>query len=190
MAVSIDVLIKKLQVSINELDSNNFLVPKEQKINNLLASCSDLLKANGYVVKIKPHGFGIFKKSKDLVDHYYRILEYSLGINPVRDEPKDLAIAKAFIDRICSDFNLEFRPAILECVALINIVLERKDEFNFDNGTISSFSIFGQGKMRWVVDKAIRISNSSKYSDERNLYLADKWAKDYLAENGKKLGYS
>jgi len=61
--------------------------------------------------------------------------------------------------------------AIQEAAAIINVIFDNLDEFNFDR--IPDIRILGQKKMAWVTDKALRLLNAktekAKFEKVRNI---------------------
>jgi hypothetical protein len=185
-----DPKLKKLQQSLDDFTSGNFLIPDDVKRDNLVRCCIDILKDCGYIIKIPAKNVSNVTNMNDLILHYYtRLDRFYPNIRPNRDEKKDRKIGSDLIKRIKNDFNLEYKSALLEAVKIIDIILANPDRFEIEHGMVGSFSILGQGKMKWLTDKAISALNSTEYQDARSIELADKWGEEYLASNGKELGY-
>lgn len=182
--------IKLLKQAIENLEANNFLIPEESRFNSVLKECTTLLKGNGYSVKKLPARLKTVKSLKALVDQFYLVLKFHhRDTIPFRDDKVDLAIAKALVNKVMKLAELEYNLAINLASNLIDIIFKFEHEFNFDPGSLYSFRVFGQDKMSWVTEKAIRIYNREANNEEELMRLADKATEAYERKHNIEFGY-
>ena len=181
--------IKNIQQALDVLDSNNFLMTDEKKIDAVVSSCIEFLESFGFYIR-KPLKKSAVNTTQMLVTYYYNSLYNKVpDILPVRDEEKDRAIAKQLVERLKTDFDLKKKDALAMAENMVIILLRNWEVYGIDKGLLCSFAVFGQGKLKFVTDRIISTLNSSKYSEELSVTLADDWAESYLNENGNELGY-
>jgi len=181
--------IKNIQQALDVFNSNNFLITDEKKIDSVVFSCVDFLESFGFYVR-RPLKKTAVNSTQMLITYYYNSLFNKVpDILPVRDDVKDRVIAKQLIERLKSDFDLKTKDALSMSENIIIILLRNWEVYGIDKGLLCSFAVFGQGKLKFITDRAISTLNSSKYNEERCLAMADNWAESYLNENGNELGY-
>jgi hypothetical protein len=137
--------------------------------NNIFSSvCTDHAIEEACCSYLRFKGYSIFNPKKfsrkingldDLISYFYLLLNrrskngFMTSYNIIRDR----VIAKRFLESrmMVSGYSKEY--ALNECGEIIKTVFENEKEFNFKYEL--TFSIFGQGKLKWVTDKAISIMN-------------------------------
>lgn len=181
--------IKNIQQALDVLNSNNFLVTDEKKMDTVVISCVEFLESIGFHVR-QPLKKTAVTNTQMLVTCYYNSLYNKVpDILPVRDEEKDRTIAKQLVERLKADFDLKTKDALSMAENIIIILLRNWEVYGIDKGLLCSFAVFGQGKLKFITDRTISTLNSSKYNEEVGVALADDWAESYLNENGQQLGY-
>jgi hypothetical protein len=126
-------------------------------------------------------GYSIFSPKKfsrkingldDLISYFYLLLNnrnkdgFMTSYNIVRDR----VIAKRFLESRINISGANKEYALNECGEIIKTVFENEKEFNFKYEI--TFAIFGQGKLKWITDKAISIMNAKvkeKYDIESDV---------------------
>jgi len=182
--------LKSVRNSVDEVFSNNSLIPKEYKTDMLLNACQGLLESHGYIIRGKLPLSGAINNNKDLVKNYYNRLQFCFpDALPLVDDLKDMTIATQFVGRLMRDYGFNHTASRLMCNKLQMIVLKQNDKFNFTENVFYSYSVFGQGSMRWVTDKAISILNSVQYNDDKLIHQADVMAQQYLDKYKPDLGF-
>lgn len=182
--------IKLLKQAIDTLEGNSPLIPEESRFNAVIKECVALLRANGYEVKKLPERLKTVKSLKALVDQFYLVLKFRhRDVVPYREDKVDLSIAKALVNKVMELTGLDYNMAINFASNLIDIIFKFEKEFNFEPGSLYSFRIFGQDKMAWVTDKAIRIYNREANNEDELMRMADKATEDYRRKHNVELGY-
>jgi hypothetical protein len=103
----------------------------------------------------------------------------------------DLKIAKLFVESRKDACGYSIDVAIKNCAEIINTVFCNIDEFYFN--TAISFTIFGQDKMAWVTEKALRLIEKRKeYEKEEEMNQLEeenqKWLLAKVERGEVKLG--
>lgn len=181
--------ISNMQSALDEFNSNNFLITDEKKTEVLANRCIEFLEDLGFYIRSPIKKTDVTNTQKLITCYYNSLCNAIPDILPVRDEKKDLSIAKQLVDRLRLDFDLKKADALSMSENMIIILLRNWEIYGIDKGLLCSFSVFGQGKLKFVTDRVISTLNSSKYNEEIAAALADDWAEAYLNDNGKKLGY-
>lgn len=171
--------VKSLQEALNIALQQSFL-PDDYKRKALISGCKNFLELNGHVVQEKSSFYGVVINNKQLISYYYNKLKNFSDIMPLTDLKKDALIAKSFIGRLSTDYDLNYAQALALGVEIIEVLFSRIDEFNFTNKVYASFSIFGQDHMRWITDKAISIINGDEYRENKLVESAHNSANEYL----------
>ena len=153
-------ILNSLYSSIKAFNQSNLFSIDDKKIVDL---CSEYLRFKGYKVTAPvTEGLNI-NKLDDLIYLFYSKLSMKRGahaeeIGSYHQQGRDLSIASAFVNNRMELTGSSFKNALQECGAIIEVVIDYEDEFNF-RYILNSFSVFGQKNLKWVTDKAIDIMN-------------------------------
>lgn len=140
---------------------------------DLEKACITFLKSKGYrVTKPVEYRFKI-KSLDDLIKHFYLLLDskHPEYVNVYRNIKRDRSIAKRFVDSRIEATGYSKELALAECGEIIATVFEHEKEFKFKHDI--SFGIFGQVKLGWITELAIKIMNK-RLTEETELRLADR----------------
>lgn len=182
--------LQALQNALEELEKPNFLMPEESRFKSVLRECVLLLKANNYVVKVIPEIMDSVKDTRGLVALFYNELQYfHHDTVPYKDEKSDLRLAKLLVEKLMEITSLKKELAIGFAAELIRIMFRHEKEFAFEPGSLYSFRIFGQDKMSWVTEKAIRIYNRECNDVDHLVKVADWKTGKYEKEHNIDFGY-
>lgn len=188
--LSDDDYIKNIKYAVDDIMSNNVLIPKDHLMGTLVKACSALLESQGCMVRNRPAVAGIVTNNKSLIQHYYSGLQFFFpNLIPIIDEIKDETIAKQFVGTMMRNYSLNHKDALVMCSRIQSVVLRQNDKFNFTENIFQSYSIFGQAEMKWVTNKALSILNSVQYNEEKLIFKADELARRYLEEHKPDLGF-
>lgn len=173
-------LIDKLRKELTNAEQNA-IFSSDNKYDGLLSVCKSILLEGGYkVIDPVDHMYNV-TKVQDLIELFYGLLGYHHPelINSYKNNIRDSKIAKDFVDSRMKAGSISKKESIKECADIIGMVFKHESEFKF---TIPiSFSMFGQGNMKWITDKAIEILNveRGKREAEKHEERLDKLIKDY-----------
>jgi len=172
--VSIENQIKKLKDALLELEQSNIF---GNDYSNLDQSCKDYLVFRKFRVADPLKVNGNITKEQELIDYFYARLQYKNKGNVVvfRHKERDMAVAKKFVRNRMEASNSTKAEAIRECSAILQLVIEREEEFNF---TVPMFfGMFSKDNFSWVVEKAIEKINTEDYA--RSELMAEKIAEEF-----------
>ena len=88
-----------------------------------------------------------------------------------------MAVAKRFVESRIAVTGANKEYALNECGEIIRTIFDHYDDFNFKYDI--NFSIFGQGNLKWVTDRAIQLMN--KRLEEKEEEDAEKLRQKALA---------
>lgn len=156
-------MIKDIEKILNSIEKGLLEMQQENlfglKSAGLESACVDYLRYKGYSVR-KPlmHPYEI-KKLNDLISLFYVFLsKYNKkGELVYKNEKQDLKIAKSLVKSIQNTDGLSRQAAMKQCASIIQIIFKNMDRFKFNIPL--TFGIFGQQKMSWVTELAIKIMN-------------------------------
>lgn len=182
--------IRALQNALEELEKPNFLMPDEARFQSVLRECALLLKDNNYVVRVIPEIMIDVKNLRGLVALFYNELtHFHPNTIQYRDENSDLRIAKLLVNKLMEITSVKRSLAIAFAAELVRILFRHEKEFSFEPGSLYSFRIFGQAKMSWITEKAIRIYNREANDVNHLVKIADWKTERYEKEHKIDFGY-
>lgn len=164
-------LLLDLQDELKELYTGVFGMFGEPDVKPVLNLCVEVLRYSGYGVT-EPIDFNAgIKNIDDLINYFYVLLSRHhpelVGKRNITD--KDRMLARQLVDSRLA-IGVDTAEAFKQCACLISIVFEHEDEFHFT--TPISFSMFGQGDMVWVTEKALYIMNKEIQAHKLAAYEA------------------
>lgn len=157
--------IEEMKEALSSTDQTVLFVESDTK--RLIDTCVEYLKFKGYKIVKPVECICNVKTLAELVCFFYSLLDlkHPECVNSYRNEVKDRVIAKKFIAARMNISNTNKQEALKECVQIIKTIFDYEDEFHFKYEL--NFNIFGQDKMGWITDKAIKIINRElKYKIE------------------------
>lgn len=123
-------------------------------------ACSAFLKHRCYSIKKVEYDYTgkPIKDIQDLIDYFYGLMsKHHPGESVYRNREQDLSIALAFVEARKEADGITKEAALKQCAALIQIVFEEEERFNFNIPI--NFGIFGQKNCAWITEVAVRIMN-------------------------------
>lgn len=155
-------------------------------VQNINEACVAYLRFYGYKVT-PPNKFDVKIDSiDDLIYHFYSLLNnntdgYATSFNLARDR----AIAKRFVEARVATTGASKAYVLEECGEIVNTIFANKEEF-INPKYPFDFGIFGNNKMKWLTDKAIKIMNKKlrdKHEEDAEV-LRQKALDNYKDEAG------
>jgi len=157
----------------------------DQKVKD---ACVDYLKFYGYHVAEPKVFHKKIKNTRDLVEYFYLRLnsrdskKFATSYNASRD----MAVAKRFVESRMAVTGAGKDYTLNECGEIIRTIFDNYKDFNFKYDI--NFSVFGQGNLKWVTDKAIQIMN--KKLEKKEEEYAEVLRRRALAHYGEPAGFS
>jgi len=185
-----DKYIKELGFALDGVINESPLIPEKIRYATLLGACINILKKNNYAVIKQPKAAARVKNSKNLVDLYYHLLQFKYGgsITPCRNDKVDFTIAKLFVTKIQNSSKIERDMALSKCVKIIEGVFKYSKELNIHPEVLTSFRLFGQGKLGWITERVISLLNNKLYDDSDWINKVDKDTEKYAEDNNIEFG--
>lgn len=122
-------------------------------------ACVEYLKFHGYRVT-EPKVFDKkINNTRDLVEYFYMRLnsmdskKFATSYNKTRD----MVAAKRFVESRMAVTGANKDYTLNECGEIIRTIFDNYKDFNFKYDI--NFSVLGQGKLKWITDKAIQLMN-------------------------------
>lgn len=159
-----DKLIEEIRLSILALEQKNMFIKQDSL--SLEEACSKYLRFKGYKV-LDPPNFKVNAPNlRSLIDIFYKLVnaKHPEYLNVYRNEGRDLAIAKRFVEEREKATGMGRELALKECAMIIKTIFDHEKEFKFNTNIY--FGMFGQAKLSWVADKALQIMNKDIQSRE------------------------
>lgn len=170
-----EVLLQELEAAIVASKQSTIFGTSNTE-ERVLDSCVRYLRFKGYTV-VSPKKFeSKITSNDDLIEYFYRLLnrqnpeDYATSY----DVNRDRGIAKRFIEERMEVTGASKEYALNECGEIIRTIFKHYDEFNFTHTL--NFGIFGQNKLKWITDNALKIMNKQlrKEAEERTRVLRQK----------------
>ena len=182
MSKDIDKIINAISAGLSETQQESLFRSESTSLED---ACVDYLRYKGYSVR-KPFMYPYeIKKLNDLISVFYTLLsKYNKkDVIIYRNEKQDLKIAKSFVESIQNTDGLSRQAAMKQCASIIQIVFKNIDRFKFNIPL--TFGIFGQQKMSWVTELAIKIMNEEieEYKELSVLRKIDEMIAKYSKED-------
>lgn len=185
MSKEFDFDIKELKTAISNYNKQSFLVTEQDKINEVLHVCSEILKRNGYKVS-EPNTVEIkgVPKYEDLLRIFNDKIAIHYGLDQVKQNYTNITHIKNFVKQRKVATGTNLNEAKRECLTIINIIFDNLEEFNFTR--IPGTYILCVRKYSWVIDKALDIINSKKFIIKEKKYakLIDDGGEDFMMGSG------
>lgn len=164
MKKDIEKIINAINDGLVEVQQDNLFGSDSTCLEN---ACIDYLRYKGYGVKEPIAPFYNIKKLNDLISLFYDFLsKYNeKDVIIYKNEKQDLKIAKTLVEVVQNMDGLSKQVAMNQCAIIIRIVFKNIDRFKFNIPL--TFGIFGQQRMSWVTELAIKIMNEEiiKYKE-------------------------
>ena len=151
-----DKLIEGIRLSILALEQNNMFIKQSSSLEE---ACVKYLRFKGYKV-LDPPNFKVNAPNlRSLIDIFYKLVnaKHPEYLNVYRNEGRDLAIAKRFVEEREKATGMSRELALKECAMIVKTIFDHEKEFKFN--TDIYFGMFGQAKLSWVTDKALQLMN-------------------------------
>lgn len=155
--------IDKVKEKLDVLYSNDLFTPESKKLAALAEVCKGFIIYMGYTTNDPNLPEININKQEDLINlfyHYrnfYHPKDYNMGRMPVE---RDRAAAKQFVLSRMECAGVSKKIAFKQCAEIIETVFKYESEFKFKFPI--TFSIFGQNKLGWVTECALRIIEREK----------------------------
>lgn len=164
MKKDIEKIINAINDGLVEVQQDNLFGSDSTCLEN---ACIDYLRYKGYGVKEPITPFYNIKKLNDLISLFYDFLsKYNeKDVIIYKNEKQDLKIAKTLVEVVQNMDGLSKQVAMNQCAIIIRIVFKNIGRFKFNIPL--TFGIFGQQRMSWVTELAIKIMNEEiiKYKE-------------------------
>ena len=135
-------------------------------IDKIIEESIRYLRFKGFKV-VAPQTFkNKIKNIDDLIRYFYSLLNNkdSIRYTTSYNENRDRATAKRFVSNRMLATGASKEYSLNECGEIISTIFKHEKEFKFKYDI--TFSIFGQGNLKWVTDKAIQIMNKNLQEKE------------------------
>jgi hypothetical protein len=178
-------LVNKVRESLGSLNNKDLFTKEDKKLEVLLECCKDLLIFMGYKVVSPSIPQMNVNKLDDLIElfysykAYYHPKEYNLGRMPIE---RDRAVAKHFVEGRMQNGTVSKNVALKQCAKIIETVFKYESDFKFKFSL--TFGIFGQNKLGWVTEFALKIieREKAKESEKKSEELIQDYESHYMEE--------
>jgi hypothetical protein len=178
-------IVDKVKEKLSCLYSTDLFTPEDQKLDSLTEACRELLIYMGYGVSNPTLPQIKINKQDDLIHlfyHYrnfYHPAEYNMGRMPIE---RDRATAKYFVLARMQNGTISKKVALKQCAQIIETVFKYESEFNFKFPI--TFSVFGQNKLGWVTEAALKIIERERVRESmvENEKRLEEYEKHYMDE--------
>ncbi len=176
-------IINKVKEKLDCLCSNDLFISEDKKLEALAEACKEFNIYMGYGVN-NPNLPDInINKQEDLIHLFYHYRDfyhpgqYNMGRMPVE---RDRVTAKLFVLARMQDGTISKKVAFKQCAKIIETVFKYENEFKFKFQL--TFSVFGQNKLGWVTEVALKIieRERARESDIKTEKLVEEYEKHYM----------
>lgn len=180
--------IRPLKEAIESFEAGNPMMSELFLYSVILKECKELLNKESYSVVKLPERVNRVTNYNDLINMYYIAL-HSVGIVvPYRDNKKDAAIAKRFVEKIKETTGFSQAEALNRAAQIVDAFFITGVFREIDLHVVQSFSVFGQDKMAWITEEVVRRMNKETQEQAAAIAKADedtlKYEKKYNVKHG------
>jgi len=181
--------LRALEAAIEELKKKEEFLPYSSRYTNVIAQCRQLLLDNDYAVIKKPKSAKHIKNIKGLVDLYYSLLVRLTTITPYRNDAKDLTTAKRLVKSVQDSTGFDYDNALIRAINIVEGLFKYRKMLNLETHVLTSFSVFGQGKLAWITERIVTLINKELYDETRLMARADAETEAYVKKKNIVFGW-